>query len=106
MLSKDFNGTWGAMRGRMAWISIHPFSGWLLLEVMFANWAPSCRALVENVSEWFSVFFLFYRCVIGVALINVQASAAVSKHAIATKRPLKGHQRVFKDVSERPWESL
>ena len=29
---------------------------------MFANWAPPCRVLVENVSEWFSIFFLIYRC--------------------------------------------
>ena len=21
---------------------------------MFANWAPACRVLVDNVSEWFS----------------------------------------------------
>ena len=28
---------------------------------MFANWGPACRVLVQNVSEWFSLFFLFYR---------------------------------------------
>ena len=27
----------------------------------FRNWGPACRVLVENVSEWFSVFFLVYR---------------------------------------------
>ena len=31
-------------------------------EVFFANWGPPCRVLVENVSEWFSIFFLIYRC--------------------------------------------
>eukprot|EP00438_Fugacium_kawagutii_P023053 Skav232361 [mRNA] locus=scaffold1062:208639:224820:- [translate_table: standard] len=33
-------------------------------EIMFANWGPPCRVLVDNVSEWFSAFFLFYRCVL------------------------------------------
>ena len=31
-------------------------------EIMFANWSPPCRVLVEHVSEWFSIFFLLYRC--------------------------------------------
>ena len=30
-------------------------------EVLFANWGPACRVLTENYSEYFSVFFLFYR---------------------------------------------
>eukprot|EP00435_Cladocopium_sp_Y103_P058718 s828_g20.t1 len=35
--------------------------------ILFANWSPPCRILVENVNEWFSVFFLIYRCVLGFA---------------------------------------
>ena len=27
-------------------------------EIMFANWAPACRVLVDNVSEWFSEAWL------------------------------------------------
>jgi hypothetical protein len=27
----------------------------------FANWSPPCRVLVDNISEWFSLFFLVYR---------------------------------------------
>ncbi|CAJ1388883.1 unnamed protein product [Effrenium voratum] len=42
-----------------------------MFEVLFANWGPPCRILVENVSEWFSVFFLLYRCVLGFAVLNV-----------------------------------
>jgi hypothetical protein len=29
-----------------------------MFEVLFANWSPACRVLVENVSEWFSLVFL------------------------------------------------
>ena len=39
-----------------------------MFEILFANWSPPCRVLVENVSEWFSVFFLLYRCVLGFAV--------------------------------------
>ncbi|CAJ1450529.1 unnamed protein product, partial [Effrenium voratum] len=42
-----------------------------MFEVLFANWGPPCRVLVDNVSEWFSVFFLLYRCVLGFAVLNV-----------------------------------
>ncbi|CAE8642753.1 unnamed protein product [Polarella glacialis] len=42
-----------------------------MFEILFANWAPACRVLVDNISEWYSIFFLLYRCVIGFAVINV-----------------------------------
>eukprot|EP00928_Gymnodinium_smaydae_P001708 TRINITY_DN10614_c0_g3_i1.p1 TRINITY_DN10614_c0_g3~~TRINITY_DN10614_c0_g3_i1.p1 ORF type:complete len:584 (+),score=95.91 TRINITY_DN10614_c0_g3_i1:98-1849(+) len=42
-----------------------------MFEVLFANWSPPCRVLVENVHEAFSVAFLIYRCVIGFAVLNV-----------------------------------
>lgn len=42
-----------------------------MFEILFANWAPPCRAVVEAISEWFSVFFLLYRCVLGFAVLNV-----------------------------------
>ncbi|CAE7240934.1 Catsper1 [Symbiodinium sp. CCMP2592] len=42
-----------------------------MFEILFANWSPPCRVLVEHVSEWFSIFFLLYRCVLGFAVLNV-----------------------------------
>jgi len=42
-----------------------------MFEILFANWGPPCRVLVENISEWFCVFFLIYRCVLGFAVLNV-----------------------------------
>mmetsp|Transcript_7785 Transcript_7785/g.17968 ORF Transcript_7785/g.17968 Transcript_7785/m.17968 type:complete len:629 (+) Transcript_7785:68-1954(+) len=42
-----------------------------MFEVMFANWGPPCRVLMESVSEWFGLFFLFYRCVLGFAVLNI-----------------------------------
>jgi hypothetical protein len=42
-----------------------------MFEITFANWAPTCRLLIDNVSEWFGVFFLVYRCVVGFAILSV-----------------------------------
>ncbi|CAE8681955.1 unnamed protein product [Polarella glacialis] len=50
-----------------------------MFEILFANWAPACRVLVENVSEWFSLFFLVYRCFIGFAVINVLSAVFVQQ---------------------------
>ncbi|CAE8657427.1 unnamed protein product [Polarella glacialis] len=58
---------------RKVWIYYGTFTRTFLtmFEILFANWAPACRVLVDNVSEWFSIFFLLYRCVIGFAILNV-----------------------------------
>ncbi|CAE7250780.1 CACNA1A [Symbiodinium natans] len=50
-----------------------------MFEIMFANWGPACRVLVDNISEWFSVFFLLYRCVFGFAVLNVVNSVFVQQ---------------------------
>lgn len=42
-----------------------------MFEVLFANWAPACRILVDNVSEVFSIGFIVYRCLVGFAVLNV-----------------------------------
>ncbi|CAE8583290.1 unnamed protein product, partial [Polarella glacialis] len=49
------------------------FSGSMLtiFEVLFANWSIPARILVDNVSEWFSLWFIIYRCVVGFAVLNV-----------------------------------
>lgn len=50
-----------------------------MFEILFANWGPPCRVLTENFSEWFSVFFLIYRCVLGFAVLNVVNSVFVQQ---------------------------
>ncbi|CAE8628400.1 unnamed protein product [Polarella glacialis] len=54
-----------------------------MFEILFANWAPACRVLVDNISEWFSIFFLLYRCVIGFAVINVLNAVFVQQTLMA-----------------------
>eukprot|EP00927_Polykrikos_kofoidii_P005716 TRINITY_DN12270_c0_g1_i1.p1 TRINITY_DN12270_c0_g1~~TRINITY_DN12270_c0_g1_i1.p1 ORF type:complete len:560 (-),score=56.96 TRINITY_DN12270_c0_g1_i1:46-1560(-) len=47
----------------LSWLTMH--------EIFLANWGPACRVLIENVSEYFSIFFILYRCVLGFAVLNV-----------------------------------
>ncbi|CAE8644324.1 unnamed protein product, partial [Polarella glacialis] len=49
------------------------FSGSMLtmFEVLFANWSIPCRILVDHVSEWFGLWFIIYRCLVGFAVLNV-----------------------------------
>jgi voltage-gated sodium channel len=42
-----------------------------MFEMTLANWPPVCRLLVENVSEWFMVFFVSHKLSIGFAVIGV-----------------------------------
>ncbi|CAE8628489.1 unnamed protein product, partial [Polarella glacialis] len=50
-----------------------------MFEILFANWAPACRILVDNVNEWFSAFFLVYRCLVGFAVVNVVSAVCVQQ---------------------------
>eukprot|EP00927_Polykrikos_kofoidii_P005717 TRINITY_DN12270_c0_g2_i1.p1 TRINITY_DN12270_c0_g2~~TRINITY_DN12270_c0_g2_i1.p1 ORF type:complete len:560 (-),score=58.82 TRINITY_DN12270_c0_g2_i1:23-1672(-) len=47
----------------LSWLTMH--------EIFLANWVPPCRLLMTNVSEYYSVFFITYRCIIGFAVLNV-----------------------------------
>lgn len=42
-----------------------------MFELTLGNWMPPTRALVENVNEWFMLFFLSHKLVIGFALVAV-----------------------------------
>ncbi|CAK9068960.1 unnamed protein product [Durusdinium trenchii] len=41
-----------------------------MFEVIFANWPIPCRLLVDYVDEWFSLYFIIYRCVVGVLVFS------------------------------------
>ena len=50
-----------------------------MFEVIFANWPIPCRLLVDHVDEWFSVFFIIYRCVVGFCVLNVIGAVFVQQ---------------------------
>lgn len=42
-----------------------------MFEIIFANWGPICRLLLDDVEEATGLFFICYRCVIGFAILAV-----------------------------------
>ncbi|CAE7605531.1 unnamed protein product [Symbiodinium natans] len=50
-----------------------------MFEVIFANWPIPCRILVDHVDEWYSMFFIIYRCVVGFCVLNVVGAVFVQQ---------------------------
>lgn len=50
-----------------------------MFEVLFANWAIPARICVENVGEVFIYIFIFYRCFVGYAVLNVVSAVFVQQ---------------------------
>merc|ERR1711908_238447 len=42
-----------------------------MFEITLGNWMPPCRALVENVNEWYCIFFVLHKLVIGLSVLAV-----------------------------------
>eukprot|EP00930_Biecheleria_cincta_P096903 TRINITY_DN88675_c0_g1_i1.p1 TRINITY_DN88675_c0_g1~~TRINITY_DN88675_c0_g1_i1.p1 ORF type:complete len:555 (-),score=99.94 TRINITY_DN88675_c0_g1_i1:5-1669(-) len=79
-----------------------------MFEVLFANWAPACRILVDSVNEWFAVFFIVYRCIVCFAVLNVvnavfvqqTMKVAQSDDESCFKTRLREHVAWFKKVKD------
>lgn len=56
-----------------------------MFEITFANWAPSCRLLVDNVDELYGTFYLIYRCVIGFCVLMVVQAVFIQQTMKTTK---------------------
>jgi len=67
-----------------------------MFQVVFSNWSQPCWMLVLNVSEWYGVFFVLYRCVLGFALIKV-----VSSMFIAETHRLCAHDKEMESLKKR-----
>eukprot|EP00930_Biecheleria_cincta_P001988 TRINITY_DN103066_c0_g1_i1.p1 TRINITY_DN103066_c0_g1~~TRINITY_DN103066_c0_g1_i1.p1 ORF type:complete len:615 (+),score=126.19 TRINITY_DN103066_c0_g1_i1:63-1907(+) len=42
-----------------------------MFEIMFANWSPPARALLDNISDAYIGVIIVYRCVVGFAVLNI-----------------------------------
>eukprot|EP00419_Tripos_fusus_P066406 CAMPEP_0172911160 /NCGR_PEP_ID=MMETSP1075-20121228/185961_1 /TAXON_ID=2916 /ORGANISM="Ceratium fusus, Strain PA161109" /LENGTH=608 /DNA_ID=CAMNT_0013769415 /DNA_START=135 /DNA_END=1958 /DNA_ORIENTATION=+ len=42
-----------------------------MFEITLGNWMPPCRALVENVSEWYMLFSIIHKLIIGFSVLSV-----------------------------------
>eukprot|EP00747_Dinoflagellata_sp_TGD_P171534 gnl/TRDRNA2_/TRDRNA2_205877_c0_seq1.p1 gnl/TRDRNA2_/TRDRNA2_205877_c0~~gnl/TRDRNA2_/TRDRNA2_205877_c0_seq1.p1 ORF type:complete len:409 (-),score=48.11 gnl/TRDRNA2_/TRDRNA2_205877_c0_seq1:125-1234(-) len=50
-----------------------------MFEITLGNWVPSCRLLVDSVSEHFSAVYLLYRCAIGFGMMSVVGAVFIQK---------------------------
>lgn len=50
-----------------------------MFEITLGNWMPPCRALVENVSEWYMLFSLTHKLVIGFSVVSVITSVFIQE---------------------------
>jgi Ca2+-binding EF-hand superfamily protein len=50
-----------------------------MFEMTLGNWMPPCRALVENVNEWWMLFSLFHKMVIGFSVVSVITSVFIQE---------------------------
>jgi len=50
-----------------------------MFEITMANWIVSCRALTDNVTEWFMVFYIAYRCMFCFAILKVIAAVFITE---------------------------
>merc|ERR1712137_1329575 len=48
-----------------------------MFEATLANWGPICWNLSNHVSEWFGLFFILYKCIIGLAVVQVILSVFI-----------------------------
>eukprot|EP00913_Durusdinium_trenchii_P002828 g2618.t1 len=86
------------------------FDAWRML---FANWAPAARVLIDNVSEWYSLAFIVYRCFVGFAVLNVVNAVFVQStmkvaHAddeIVAHEKAKSQEAYRRRVSKLFWEA-
>jgi len=50
-----------------------------MFEITLGNWMPPCRALVENVSEWWMLFSLAHKMIIGFSVVSVITSVFIQE---------------------------
>merc|ERR1719277_2065446 len=50
-----------------------------MFEITLANWGPQAWLLINNVSELWGFFFIFWRCCFGFAVIQVIASVFIQQ---------------------------
>merc|ERR1712113_595884 len=57
-----------------------------MFEITLANWGPHCRLLMNNVDEYWLLFFVLYKCIVGFAVVNVIVSVFMQRTFKVTAR--------------------
>eukprot|EP00747_Dinoflagellata_sp_TGD_P154014 gnl/TRDRNA2_/TRDRNA2_177455_c0_seq11.p1 gnl/TRDRNA2_/TRDRNA2_177455_c0~~gnl/TRDRNA2_/TRDRNA2_177455_c0_seq11.p1 ORF type:complete len:708 (-),score=109.20 gnl/TRDRNA2_/TRDRNA2_177455_c0_seq11:158-2281(-) len=76
-----------------------------MFEITLVNWSVSCRLLINNVSEWFLLFYIIYCCMFCFALVRVITAvfvAETSRVALADdEMAMMKKQRMKEEVGEK-----
>jgi len=79
-----------------------------MFEMTLGNWMVPCRSLVENVSEWYMLFFLMHKFIIGFSVVSVITGVFIQEtFKVATsddqimmnnkKRTMREHEAKMKE---------
>jgi len=86
-----------------------------MFEITLANWGPPCWLLLNNVDEWWGLFFVLYKCSFGFAVVQVITSVfiqqtfkvasrdeevMIKERAAATQAYIKSLDRLFNALDE------
>jgi len=50
-----------------------------MFEITLGNWMPPCRALFENVSEWYMLFSLAHKMIMGFSVVTVMTGVFIQE---------------------------
>jgi len=50
-----------------------------MFEITLANWSPSCRVLIEHVSEAYGIVYILYRCMFCFAVLRVISAVFITE---------------------------
>jgi hypothetical protein len=68
-----------------------------MFEITLGNWGPPCRLLQNDVSEWWALFFVSYKVIVGFAVVQVITSVFVQQ----TFKVVAQDEEIVEKVRER-----
>jgi hypothetical protein len=84
-----------------------------MFEITLANWVTTCRLLMTDVSEWFGLFYVLYRCMFCFGAIKVitaifiaQTNRAMAKDDDLVMMAQENDRALFRSKLEEMFESL
>jgi len=72
-----------------------------MFEITIGNWVPSCRALMDNVTDWFALFYILYTCCFCFAIVRVITAVFITE----TQRVVSNDDKIAMRKKEKEKEA-
>mmetsp|Transcript_11922 Transcript_11922/g.27826 ORF Transcript_11922/g.27826 Transcript_11922/m.27826 type:complete len:643 (+) Transcript_11922:81-2009(+) len=72
-----------------------------MFEITIGNWVPSCRALMDNVSDWYGLFYILYTCCFCFAIVRVITAVFITE----TQRVVSNDDKIALRKKEKEKEA-